>query len=125
MQITDDALEAAVDLSNAHLTGSALPGKAIQVMDEAGALLHLRNGRSQPPDLAKLAAEIQQLDREKEDEVARQDFAKAASLRDRADQLKKQHEAITQEWHKSALQVIGQVDRETVAEVVQRMMPPQ
>ena len=50
VQITDDAVEAAVELSSRYITGRCLPDKAIDVIDEAGARVHLKS-MTRPPDL--------------------------------------------------------------------------
>src|SRR6186997_736883 len=91
VQIKDEALEEAVDLSDRYITGRCLPDKAIDVIDEAGARVRLK-AMTRPPDLKDLDAQIEQLNQEKEAAVAEQDFEKAAHLRDQADKLKKKKE---------------------------------
>ncbi len=81
MQITDDALEAAVELSGRYITGRCLPDKAIDVIDESGARVRLK-AMTKPPDLKEIDDEVERLNKEKEEAVANQDFEKAASLRD-------------------------------------------
>jgi ATP-dependent Clp protease ATP-binding subunit ClpC len=88
VSITDDALEASVELSCRYITGRALPDKAIDVIDEAGARVRLK-AMTRPPDLKEIDAEVDRLNKEKEEAVANQDFEKAAALRDQADKLKK------------------------------------
>ena len=78
MQITDDAIAAAVELSNRYITGRCLPDKAIDVIDESGARVRLKS-MSKPPNLKEIDEEVEQLNREKEEAVANQDFEKAAS----------------------------------------------
>ena len=120
MQITDEALEAAVELSDRYITGRCLPDKAIDVIDEAGARVRLK-AMTRPPDLKDLDAQIEQLNQEKEAAVAEQDFEKAAHLRDQADKLKKKKETITREWRETAKEIDGVVDEEVIAEVVSKM----
>src|SRR6185369_4267072 len=84
VQITDDALAAAVELSDRYITGRCLPDKAIDVIDESGARVRLRS-MSKPPDLKEIDDDVERLNKEKEEAVANQDFEKAASLRDSAD----------------------------------------
>src|SRR3989454_9591075 len=84
VQITDDALAAAGELSHRPITGRCLPDKAIDVIDEAGARVRLR-AMTRPPDLKELDGQIEKLNQEKESAVAEQDFEKAAHLRDQAD----------------------------------------
>ena len=73
--------KAAVELSDRYITGRCLPDKAIDVIDEAGARVRLKT-MSKPPNLKEIDDEVEQLNREKEEAVANQDFEKAASLRD-------------------------------------------
>ncbi|MFI5458341.1 MAG: ATP-dependent Clp protease ATP-binding subunit [Isosphaerales bacterium] len=120
VQITDEALEAAVDKSDRYITGRCLPDKAIDVIDEAGARVRLK-AMTRPPDLKELDAQIEQLNQDKEEAVANQDFERAASLRDQADKLKKKKETITREWRERSKEVDGIVDEEIVAEVVSKM----
>ncbi|HMO15569.1 MAG TPA: ATP-dependent Clp protease ATP-binding subunit [Pirellulaceae bacterium] len=120
VQITDDAVEAAVDLSSRYITGRCLPDKAIDVIDEAGARVRLRS-MTRPPDLQEIDTEIEQLNKDKEDAVANQDFEKAAALRDQADKLRKKKEQIKREWREKSESQEGQVDEEVIAEVVSRM----
>jgi ATP-dependent Clp protease ATP-binding subunit ClpC len=120
VQITDDAVEAAVELSSRYVTGRCLPDKAIDVIDEAGARVRLR-AMTRPPDLKEIDEEVENLNKEKEDAVANQDFEKAASLRDQADKLKKKKDAITREWREKSRQKDGVVDEEVIAEVVSKM----
>lgn len=120
VQIKDDALEEAVELSDRYITGRCLPDKAIDVIDEAGARVRLR-AMTRPPDLKELDARIEKLNTEKEAAVAEQDFEKAAHLRDQADKEKKKKDAITKEWRDKAKEIDGVVDGEVIREVVNKM----
>ena len=120
MSITDDALEASVELSSRYITGRALPDKAIDVIDEAGARVRLK-AMTRPPDLKEIDAEVDRLNKEKEEAVANQDFEKAAALRDQADKLKKKKQQMTKEWREKSREADGVVDEEVVAEVVSKM----
>ena len=120
VQITDDALEKAVELSNRYITSRCLPDKAIDVIDEAGARIRLKS-MVRPPDLKELEEEIERLNQAKEEAVANQDFEKAASLRDSADKVKRKKEKLTREWRDKAKETDGVVDAEVIAEVVARM----
>jgi ATP-dependent Clp protease ATP-binding subunit ClpC len=120
VQITDDAIKAAVELSNRYITGRCLPDKAIDVIDEAGARVRLKS-MAKPPNLKEIDDEVEQLNREKEEAVANQDFEKAASLRDRADKLKKKKADITKQWREKSRENGGVVDEEIIAEVVSKM----
>ncbi|HWB10930.1 MAG TPA: ATP-dependent Clp protease ATP-binding subunit [Pirellulales bacterium] len=120
VQITDKALEAAVELSSRYITGRCLPDKAIDVIDEAGARVRLK-AMTRPPDLKEIDEEVEHLNKEKEEAVANQDFEKAAALRDQADKLKKKKLSITRDWRERSREADGVVDDEVIAEVVSKM----
>ena len=120
VQITDDAIVAAVEMSERYITARCLPDKAIDVIDEAGARVRLRT-MSKPPDLKDIDDEVERLNKEKEDAVANQDFEKAANLRDQADKLRRKKEQISRDWREKSRETDGVVDEEVVAEVVSKM----
>ncbi|MEY4190021.1 MAG: hypothetical protein RIR17_757, partial [Planctomycetota bacterium] len=120
VQIKDEALASAVELSDRYISGRCLPDKAIDVIDEAGARVRLK-AMTRPPDLKDLDQQIEKLNQEKESAVAEQDFEKAAHLRDQADKLKKKKESITKEWRDKSREVDGVVDEEVIAEVVSKI----
>src|SRR5215510_7464520 len=120
VRYTDDAIAAAVELSERYITARCLPDKAIDVIDEAGARVRLR-AMTKPPDLKEIDDEVERLNKEKEEAVANQDFEKAASLRDSADKLKKKKDNITKEWRDKSRATDGVVDEEVIAEVVSKM----
>ncbi len=120
VRITDAAITSAVELSSRYISGRCLPDKAIDVIDEAGARVHLKS-MTRPPDLKEIDEEVERLNKEKEDAVANQDFEKAAALRDQADKLKKKKAQITREWKERAREADGVVDEDVIAEVVSKM----
>jgi ATP-dependent Clp protease ATP-binding subunit ClpC len=120
VQITDNAVQAAVDLSDRYITGRCLPDKAIDVIDEAGARVRLKS-MSKPPNLKEIDDEVEVLNRQKEEAVANQDFEQAARLRDQADKLKKKKQNITKEWREKSRENGGVVDEDVIAEVVSKM----
>src|SRR6187401_511368 len=120
VQITDDAVVAAVEMSERYITARCLPDKAIDVIDESGARVRLKS-MVRPPDLKELEEEAERLNKQKEEAVANQDFEKAASLRDSADKLKKKKQNLTREWRDKSRETDGVVDEEVVAEVVSKM----
>jgi ATP-dependent Clp protease ATP-binding subunit ClpC len=120
VQITDDAIQAAVELSDRYITGRCLPDKAIDVIDEAGARVRLKS-MSKPPNLKEIDDEVETLNRQKEEAVANQDFEQAARLRDQADKLKKKKTNITKEWREKSRENGGVVDEDVIAEVVSKM----
>jgi ATP-dependent Clp protease ATP-binding subunit ClpC len=96
-RLTDEALDAAVKLSDRYLTGRFLPDKAIDVMDEAGARARI-NAMTRPPDVKEIEKEIEVIRADKESAIKAQDFEKAASLRDSEKQAKDRLERILTEW---------------------------
>ena len=120
VQITDDALAKAVELSTRYITARCLPDKAIDVIDEAGARIRLKS-MVRPPDLKEIEEEVERLNAQKEEAVANQDFEKAASLRDQADKLKKKKEGLNKDWREKSKEKDGIVDAEVISEVVAKM----
>ncbi len=120
VQFTDDAIVAAVEMSERYITARCLPDKAIDVIDESGARVRLRS-MTRPPDLKEIDEQVETLNKDKEDAVANQDFEKAANLRDQAEKLRKKKDKITQEWREKSQQTDGVVDEEVIAEVVSKM----
>ncbi len=96
-RLTDEALDAAVRLSDRYLTGRFLPDKAIDVMDEAGARARI-NAMTRPPDVKEIEKEIETIRADKEAAIKAQDFEKAAALRDSEKQAKDKLERILTEW---------------------------
>ncbi|MBL6755961.1 MAG: ATP-dependent Clp protease ATP-binding subunit [Planctomycetes bacterium] len=119
---TDDALENAVELSTRYINNRFLPDKAIDVMDEAGARVRIKS-MVPPPDLREITKEIEQLDLDKDEAVASQDFERAAQLRDQAYQLKKKKEQIQDDWREEQQEKesVGEVDVDVIQETVSKM----
>jgi ATP-dependent Clp protease ATP-binding subunit ClpC len=96
-KITDEALDAAVKLSERYISGRFLPDKAIDVMDEAGARARI-GSMTRPPDVKEIERQIEEIRTDKEAAIKAQDFEKAASLRDNEKQAKDKLEKILTEW---------------------------
>src|SRR5215472_1256556 len=96
-KLTDEALEAAVWLSDRYITGRFLPDKAIDIMDEAGARARI-NSMTRPPDVKKIERDIERIRAEKEAAIKAQDFEKAAALRDSELHTKDKLERILNGW---------------------------
>ena len=86
VRIEDEALEAAVDLSDRYITDRFMPDKAIDLIDEASAKVRIENLIS-PPDIKELQIKIKEITREKEMSIKNQDFERAAYLRDKEKEL--------------------------------------
>ncbi len=120
VRITDEAIVAAVELSGRYITGRVQPDKAIDAIDEAGARVRIKS-MTKPPNLANIEADIERLTIEKDEAVKGADYEKAAELRDRAEQMKKQKEQMQKEWRDKATQSAGVVDEEVISEVISKM----
>ncbi len=120
VQITDDAIKAAVELSGRYITGRVQPDKSIDVIDEAGARVRIKS-MTKPPNLAELEAEIERLSIEKDEAVKSADYERAAELRDKAEQQRRERERLQKEWRDKTKEISGTVDEEVVAEVVSKM----
>ncbi len=120
VKITDDALQAAVDMSDRYISGRALPDKAIDVLDEAGARIRLRS-MTKPPNLAELEEQIERLSIEKDNAVKNAEYEEAAKLRDEAERLRAKKEEMQRQWREKSKEVDGVVDEEVVAEVISKM----
>jgi ATP-dependent Clp protease ATP-binding subunit ClpC len=120
VRFTNEALFQAVELSTRYITGRCLPDKAIDVVDEAGARVRLKN-MTPPPDLTKLESRIEQLQREKDEAVRGADYERAASLRDEAQQALDEKAQLQKRWYDQNKETTGVVDTEIIAEVVSNM----
>lgn len=117
---TDEALKACVDLTSRYITDRALPDKAIDAMDEAGARMHLA-GSDTPKFVVEKEHEIEKLREQKLQAAKEQNYELAANLRDEVQMLTRELEKQTEEWQKSQKEHPLQVDETVVAEVVSMM----
>lgn len=117
VRIQDDAIIAAVELSNRYITDRFLPDKAIDLMDEAASQVRM-TAESSSPDLKALEEKITALHREKNDAIAAQDFEKAAQLRDIEKDYQEQVDIERDKWRKSLSQNRGTVTADDIAKVV-------
>lgn len=99
VRYTPDALKAAANLSKRYLTGRYLPDKAIDIMDEAGSRMRVAR-MTRPSDIKQGQQQCAALEEEKKTAVAAQDFEKAAALRDRLLDLRKQLNDSVDSWKK-------------------------
>jgi len=116
----DEAIEACVELSNRYITDKFLPDKAIDVMDEAGARMHLLN-LSVPDQIVDLELEIEQIRSEKEAVISNQQFEKAADLRDKERILLQKLERAKKKWAKEESRNAVTISKEDIADVVSMM----
>ena len=118
-EITDDAVEAAVNLSDRYITGRFLPDKAIDVMDEAGARARIA-AMTRPPEVKDLEGEIEEIKAQKERAIKDQDFEGAASMRDKEKQTKEKLETILTDWRKDSEDQRVTVDEDSILQVVSK-----
>ncbi|MDP6478668.1 MAG: ATP-dependent Clp protease ATP-binding subunit [Phycisphaerales bacterium] len=118
--ITDGAIDEAVELSTRYMPSRVQPDKALDVIDEAGAMIRLRS-MSKPPDLADLESRIELLTVEKEEAVKAADYEKAADLRDQAEKTRAEKDTVQKEWRDRMSDVVGTVDADVIAETVSKI----
>ncbi|GHV82340.1 ATP-dependent Clp protease ATP-binding subunit ClpC [Spirochaetia bacterium] len=114
---TGEAVEAAAKLARRYITGRFMPDKAIDVLDEAGAMRKLELA-GQSPEVADIEAEIQLLMDEKVDLVSTQDYERTAEIRDRVRYLRGHLEAIREAWERGVRDKPAIVDEEDIRRVV-------
>jgi ATP-dependent Clp protease ATP-binding subunit ClpC len=114
---TGGALEAAAVLSDRYVHGRFLPDKAIDLIDEAGAKMRI-SMMNQPQDISKYEAEIEETRLAKDEAISKQEYEKAAKLRDKEKTLREQLQQIRAQWevNKEEHEVI--VEDEDIANVV-------
>jgi ATP-dependent Clp protease ATP-binding subunit ClpC len=115
-----EAIEACVKMSSRYLTDRHLPDKAIDVMDEAGARVHLSNIHV-PVNILELEKQIEDIKVEKNKVVKSQKYEEAAKLRDREKHLLEQLETEKLRWEEETKTQRYNVTEESVAEVIAMM----
>jgi ATP-dependent Clp protease ATP-binding subunit ClpC len=117
VQITDDAVRAAVDLSIRYITDRHLPDKAIDLVDEAASRVRLRNS-SAPPELRAAQKELDRVTKEKDAAINSQDYEGAANLRDAEAVAKSDVDQLRAEWQNTLEGDTPRVGEEDIAQVV-------
>ncbi len=120
VRYTNEAIKLCVELSNRYITDKFMPDKAIDVMDEAGARVHINN-LVVPQELVDLEKELEEVRHQKEQVVSRQDFEQAARLRDRERHLIEKVEHLQREWEEGETQEWPVVSEDDVADTVAMM----
>jgi ATP-dependent Clp protease ATP-binding subunit ClpC len=113
----DDAIEACVKLSDRYMTDRLLPDKAIDVMDEVGARVHLKN-INVPESIVELEKKIEEVKNEKNKVVKSQRFEEAASLRDTEKRLGEELEKAKGIWEEESKHKRYPITEENIAEVI-------
>lgn len=116
----DEAINACVKLSDRYMTDRLLPDKAIDVMDEVGARVHLKN-INVPQSVIDLEKKIDEIKHEKNKVVKSQRFEEAASLRDTEKRLQEELEKAKADWEEESRNKRYPINEEAIAEVVSMM----
>ena len=117
VKILDEALNAAVDLSDRYINDRYMPDKAIDLIDEAAAKVRIKSLVT-PPNLKEIQSELENASKEKEESINIQDFEKAARLRDKEKELKEKLNRTKSEWNSKNLSKALEVNADSIAEVV-------
>jgi len=117
---SEDAIEACVSLSTRYITDKFLPDKAIDVMDEVGARVHLKNIHV-PPTIVELESKIEEVKKEKNQVVKKQKYEEAARLRDSEKNLLDELNTAKKKWENEVKEERHPVTDEDIAEVVAMM----
>ncbi len=115
-----EAIEACVKLSDRYMTDRLLPDKAIDVLDEVGARVHLKN-ISVPKEIVELEKQIEEVKEEKNKVVKSQRFEEAASLRDTEKKLGEALEKAKLTWEEESKTARFPINEENIAEVISMM----
>ena len=117
VKITDEAIEAAVELSTRYINDRFLPDKAIDLVDEAASRAKLKT-YTEPDNLKQLEEKIEEIVKDKEEAVRTQKFEKAATLRDEERKLKEQYGKEEKNWKNKNTKEVVNITEENIAEVI-------
>ena len=117
VQITDEAIDAAVKLSVRYITDRFLPDKAIDLIDEAASRLKMKT-YTIPDNVKKIEEELENLSKEKDEAIRSQNFEKAASLRDKEHETKEKLEKEKKKWENKNSKSVTVLKEDDIAEVI-------
>ena len=117
IEITDEAIEAAVNMSVRYINDRFLPDKAIDLIDEAASRVKMRT-YTRPDNIKDLEEKIAELEKEKDEAIKVQDFEKAASLRDKERGAKEKLEKDKQKWENKTNRVVTTLTKDDIADVI-------
>lgn len=117
VEFTDEALAAAVQLSDRYIQDRFLPDKAIDVLDEAGARMRIRN-MTLPPELSGIDDKLHNVRMKKEAAIAAQDFEEAAKMRDEETKLRQNRAEAEKKWEEESAKDVQKVRAEDIADVI-------
>lgn len=117
IKITDEAINAAVELSSRYINDRFLPDKAIDLIDEASSKIRL-SSLEEPDSLKEMEDKIEKMNQEKEAAVKVQKFEKAAKIRDEVNKLKEELEAERNKWKSKKTKAIPKLTEEDIAKTI-------
>lgn len=117
LKIPDEAIETAVRLSERYITGRNLPDKAIDLVDEAMSQLRVKLFNP-PEEIEKLESEIKEITKKKDEAINKQNYEKAAMMRDKERELKNKLDYLKENWEKLIPEEKKIVSAENIAQVV-------
>lgn len=117
VKITDEAIEAAVNMSVRYISDRFLPDKAIDLIDEAASKIRIKM-LTAPPDVKALEDKIAEIRKEKEAAITVQDYEKAATLRDEEKKLAEELSSTKENWEKNHSSSEAVVTEKEVAEII-------
>ena len=117
VKITDEAIKSAVELSTRYINDRFLPDKAIDLIDEAASKVRMKS-YTEPESFKTIKDEIEKLDKEKEEAIRVQDFEKAAKIRDKENNKKKELENAKKEWENKNSKKVSTLKEEDIANVI-------
>ncbi len=117
VKIGDEAIDAAVKLSDRYIPDRFMPDKAIDLIDEAASKVRL-HAYTIPPNLKETEKELEEIRKEKDAAVQSQEFEKAAALRDKEQKLKNALDQTKREWKEKQGQTDSEVTPHDIAQVV-------
>ena len=117
VKITDEAIKAAVNLSERYINDRFLPDKAIDLIDEACSKIKLKTV-TMPKNIVDMEKKLEKISKEKEEAIISQSFEEAAKLRDEEKELKEKISKAREKWNKNEKNKEPSVSEEDVANVV-------
>jgi ATP-dependent Clp protease ATP-binding subunit ClpC len=119
VKYTDGAIQAAAAISDRYISDRALPDKALDLFDEAGARARLKNAIL-PPEIKQKQAEYNEAVLEKDEALSNKEFEKAAAAKDTEDRLKNYIDHLKEEWQKEHAKNVPEVTEEDIALVASK-----
>ena len=117
VKITDEAINAAVELSSRYINDRFLPDKAIDLIDESASKIRL-SSLEEPDSIKELENKISKMNQEKEDAVKVQKFEQAAKIRDEVNKLKDELDQEKNKWKNKKTKAIPKLTEEDIAKTI-------